>query len=234
MVLQLGRICGIIAVMSAKIPEFLIVCGHYGTGKTNLSLNLAVEQSKQGRKVTLVDLDIVNPFFRSSDYGNMLERHEIRLISPKFAGSSLDAPGLPAEILAAFDGRGEESGVTIIDVGGDPVGATVLGRFANKAKARGYEMWYVINQSRPEASTAEEALELLREIESVSRLKVTGIVNNTHLMGETTRETVTGSAEFADETVRLSGLPLVMTTAPREFAEELGAYPIDVYVKTPW
>ncbi|MDR2605933.1 MAG: ParA family protein [Oscillospiraceae bacterium] len=223
--------------MSIKIPEFLIICGHYGTGKTNLSLNLAVEQAKSGKRVSLVDMDIVNPFLRSSDYGKLLELYGIRLISPKFAGSSLDAPGLPAEILAAFDRKQSEDSATIIDAGGDPAGATVLGRFAKRIRAGGYEMWYVINKSRPEAATPTDAAELLTEIETISRLSATGVVNNTHLMGETTRETVVGSMLFARETAARLELPLIMVTAPRAIASELtqkNVFPIDVYIKTPW
>jgi MinD superfamily P-loop ATPase len=219
-----------------ELPSFVIICGHYGCGKTNLSLNLAVAEAKLGKRVTLVDLDVVNPYFRSSDYERLTDIYGIRLIAPKFAGSTLDAPGISGEVSAVFDKR-EDSDFTIIDAGGDPVGATVLGRFSHKIKEIGYEMLYVINKNRPMTASSADAAALLPEIEAKSRLSATGVVNNTHLMSETTRETVVGSMRFARETARRLELPLVMVTAPREIATELrqkDIFPIDIYVKTPW
>jgi nitrogenase subunit NifH len=223
--------------MFMDFPPFVIICGHYGSGKTNLSLNIAVAQAKLGKNVTLVDLDIVNPYFRSSDYDQLLDIYNIRLIATKSAKGNLDAPALPPDILSVFDKPDDPNDFTVIDVGGDPAGATVLGRFSARIRKKGYSMLYVINKNRPETGDAQTAAALLPEIETVSRLSATGVVNNSHLMGETTRETIVGSMRFARDTAARLELPLVMVTAPREIAADLkqkNTFPIDIYVKTPW
>jgi len=219
-----------------EFPPIVIICGHYGCGKTNLSLNIAVAMSKHGKNVTLADLDIVNPYFRSSDYDKLLDVYNIRLISPKFAGSTLDAPAISGEVASLFV-QGNQNSFAVIDVGGDPVGATVLGRFAPEIKRLNYEMLYVINKNRPMTADSSDAAALLTEIEDVSRLKATGVVNNTHLMSDTTRETIVGSMRFARETAARLELPLVMTTAPKEIAPTLkqkNIFPVEIYVRTPW
>ncbi len=217
-----------------SLKPFTLVCGHYGCGKTNLSLNLAVDLAKSGKQVSLVDLDIVNPYFRSSDYRRVAEEAGVRVIAPGYAGSTLDSPALPAEIFSVF----ESPGHVIFDVGGDDVGATALGRFAPKIQKIDYELLYVVNKYRPNTAEAAGAEELLREIEAASRLKATGVVNNSHLMGFTEAETIRASLPYAEQTARELGLPLRFTTAPENVAAALGdvenLYPVKIYVKTPW
>ncbi|NTU70648.1 MAG: ParA family protein [Coriobacteriia bacterium] len=223
------------------LKPFVVVTGHYGCGKTNLSVNLALDSVAKYPAVTLVDLDVVNPYFRSSDYAAMLERAGVRVIAPTFAGTTLDSPSLPASMYSAFD----TEGAVIIDVGGDDAGATALGRFAREATALDYDLLYVINRYRNLTATPAEAAALLGEIETASHLKATGIVNNSHLRDETTAATVLDSVEYARETAALLGLPLVCTTVPAALADEFAAtqdsaafvenaYPVEVYVHTPW
>ena len=217
-----------------EFKPFTLICGHYGCGKTNLSLNIALDLVSRGEKVTLVDMDVVNPYFRSSDYRALIENAGIRLIASAFAGGNLDSPSIPAEIASVFD---SPEGYTIIDVGGDDVGATALGRFSRKINAIDYDMLYVINKNRPITADAASAGEILAEIELKSRIKATGIVNNTHLMGFTTEETILSSMEYARQTASNMNLPLRFTTAPESFADKLdidNIYPVKVYVKTPW
>ena len=217
-----------------EFKPFTLICGHYGCGKTNLSLNIALDLVSRGEKVTLVDMDVVNPYFRSSDYRALVENAGIRLIASAFAGGNLDSPSIPAEIASVFD---SPEGYTIIDVGGDDVGATALGRFSRKINAIDYDMLYVINKNRPITADAASAGEILAEIELKSRIKATGIVNNTHLMGFTTEETILSSMEYARQTASNMNLPLRFTTAPESFADKLdidNIYPVKVYVKTPW
>lgn len=214
-----------------------IICGHYGSGKTNYALNLAVNACKMGEKVTIVDLDIVNPYFRTSDYTKLLEDEGIKVISPSSAGTTVDAPALTAEMYSIFDKKDE---YIIIDVGGDDVGAAALGRFSKLIINFGnYEMLFVINKFRKLISSPEEAVELLREVEYASRLKATGVVNNSHLASLTTADDILSSIEYAQKTAQHAGLPLKATTAPVSLEKELfdrvpDLYPIEIFVKLPW
>ena len=223
--------------MSFSFPKLIVVCGHYGAGKTNLSLNLAHRLREEGKSVTLVDLDVVNPYFRSSDYTEELERLGIRVLAPGGAGTTLDIPALPASIFSVFETDVDH---VIFDTGGDDAGVTALGRFSGRIKEAGeYAMLYVVNQYRVLTTTAEEAVSLLPEIEAASRLKATGIVNNSHLSRQTTAADVLASVPFADEVSRLTGLPVLFTTAPPAAANELAGrigniLEAQIYVKFPW
>lgn len=197
-----------------------IICGHYGCGKTNLALNLAIEAAGEG-PVTLVDMDVVNPYFRSSDYRGILKERGVRLIAPVFAGTTLDTPTLPPEIQSIF---APGAGQVFIDAGGDDAGATALGGLSAGLIRAGYELIYVINRYRVLSQTPEECAGLLSEIEAASRLKATGIVNNSHLGTETTLEDVQKALPFAQRTAELLGLPLLYSTVP-DFAITDGGDP---------
>ena len=195
----------------AEKPDITVVCGHYGCGKTNLVLNLALEAAAAGERVTVVDLDVVNPYFRSSEYGGLLARRGVELIAPVFANTTLDTPTLPPEIQRIFL---PDAGTVFIDAGGDDAGATALGGYHASLEEAGYTMLYVINRYRVLSQTPEEAAALLGEIETAARLKATALVNNSHLGVETRPETLLDALPFARETARLTGLPLLYSTAP--------------------
>lgn len=217
------------------MKKITIITGHYGCGKTNFSVNLAVNAAKDGKKVTVVDLDIVNPYFRTADFRQLFEKNGIKLIAPDYANSNLDIPSLQFDLeqLAVS----EDS--LIIDVGGDDAGAFALGRFAEALSAHEAEldMLYVINQRRYLTKAADEALELMYEIETAARMKHTAIVNNTNLGSETTAEIIKQSESFANEIAEKTGLPLMCTTCPEELCGTVEAkdiYPVKVYVKPLW
>ena len=213
-----------------------LITGHYGCGKTNLAINLALDLSAIRDAVALVDLDVVNPYFRSSDYTRLLAERGVRVVAPLFAGTTLDAPHLSAAISVALHGGAP----VIVDAGGDDAGATALGAYAGELQAVDYDLFYVVNRYRNLTATAQEAAAILREIETAAHLRATGVINNSHLQRATTLATVLDSLEFARETARLLGLPLVCTTVPRRLAAaaaEAGVedvYPVNVYVRTPW
>ena len=219
-----------------EAARITVICGHYGCGKTNLALNLALEAAAAGETVTVVDLDIVNPYFRSSEYGGLLEKNGVRLIAPVFAGTTLDTPTLPPEIYSIFDGG---AGRVFLDAGGDDAGVTALGGLHSQLAEAGYDMLYVVNRYRVLSQTPEEAAVLLSEIETASRLKATALVNNSHLGVETKLSDLTAALPFARKAAELTGLPLLYSTAP-DFAlrpgEALpeGFKPIRRYVKFLW
>ena len=223
------------ASLRAMVPlkeRVTVVCGHYGTGKTNLSINLAIECARCGEDVTLIDLDIVNPYFRSADYADILTKEGVRVIGPNFANTNLDTPSLPGAISGYIE-MGER---VIVDVGGDDAGATALGVYSRGIMEAKPEVIYVVNRYRSLTTQPAEAVEILREIETTARIKATAIVNNSHLKQSTDARTIEESIPFAEEVARMTGLPLLFTTAPRDVhlynIEKI--HPIDIYVRTPW
>lgn len=216
--------------------RIVLVCGHYGSGKTNLALNLAMTMKSRGDEVTLVDMDIVNPYFRSSDYAHAMDLQGVEVVAPATAGTTVDAPALTARMLSIT----QTNGRIILDVGGDDAGAAALGRFAPVLSERDdWEMLYVINKYRKLVDTPAQATALLREIEAASRLKATGIVNNSHLCSLTTAEDILASVPYATQTAASARLPLVMTTAPKTLETQLAGkiadlFPVDILVTLPW
>lgn len=217
------------------MKRITVITGHYGCGKTNLSVNLALKAAKIWDSVTVVDLDIVNPYFRTADFKKLFEENGINLIAPDFANTNLDVPSVQFDIehLAAGDG------CLIIDVGGDDAGAFALGRHAQALSNYGDEldMLYVINQRRNLTESADDAVSLMYEIETAARLKHTAVVNNTNLGCETTADIIAHSAAFADDVSSKTGLPLAFTTCPEDLCESLenpDILPIKVFVKPLW
>ncbi len=197
----------------------LLLCGHYGSGKTNIAVNLAQAIKREYPTVTLADLDIVNPYFRSKDSAAELEEAGIRLICSNYANSNVDIPALPPDLYALTDDRRMRA---IIDVGGDDRGALVLGRLAPAILAENdYEMLMVINCYRPLTRDAASTLEVMREIETACGMRFTALVNNSNLGVETTAEDVLRSVSYANEVAAMSGLPVVMTTADQKLQSEL-------------
>ena len=218
------------------MARITVVCGHYGTGKTNFALNLAAKTAAEGDSVTLVDLDVVNPYFCSNAYKAQMQTAGVRMITTNMAGTTLDVPSLSGSITSVFD---EANGKAIFDIGGDDVGAKALGRFKAQLENAGYEMLYVINAYRNQIAQPQEAVELLREIEASCRIQATGLVNNSHLGEETCAQTILDAMDYAQQVSSLSGLPLLYTTAPQRLAPTLQAkvsalFPVDIIVSLPW
>ncbi len=196
-----------------------VLTGHYGSGKTSLAVNWALRLSESGRAVTVADLDIVNPYFRTTDRRRELEARGIRLIASQFANSNLDLPALPAELYTVVESR---EGYAVLDVGGDDRGAVALGRYAPFLVAESdYEMLFVVNFCRPLTRTALDALGVLREVEAACGLAATALVNNSNLGRETTANTVLQTVERMQELSQLAGLPVKMTAVSRELKDQL-------------
>ena len=196
----------------------LLLCGHYGSGKTNIAVNLAQQIKREYPTVTLADLDIVNPYFRSKDSAADLEAAGIRLICSNYANSNVDIPALPPDLYALTDDHRMRA---IIDVGGDDRGALVLGRLAPAILAENdYEMLMVINCYRPLTRDAASTVEVMREIEAAGGIRFTALVNNSNLGIETTAEDVLASMRYAEEVSAMSGLPVVMTAADERLQKE--------------
>ena len=197
----------------------LLLCGHYGSGKTNIAVNLAMRAAEKYPRVTVADLDIVNPYFRTKDSEKELADAGIRLICSAYANTNVDIPALPPDLYAITDDRDMR---VIIDVGGDDRGALALGRITPALlKENDYEMLMVINCYRPLTSDAKSTIEVMREIETACGIRFTGLVNNSNLGAETTAENVLNSVPYANEVSSLSGLPLCMTSVEKRLFDAL-------------
>lgn len=225
--------------MLSPTKHITVISGHYGSGKTEFAVNLAFSMAKAGKPVSLVDLDIVNPYFCSRERESQLAESGITLIAQSAACRSADVPALPPEVARMFY---DETTSYIVDVGGDDVGARVLSRYLPQFANSSYDLWLVVNANRPQTATADKALDYLHKIELASRLKVTGIVNNTHLCGQTTLDDVRRGNVLAAKLCQIAKLPLVCNAVPKaaltkgESTEAIvgGLFPIDIWMKKPW
>lgn len=216
-ILQLPKInlhfrkgCG--KINTREFKKINIVTGHYGSGKTNVTANLAIELASRGEKVTVVDLDIVNPYFRTADFGELFEGKNIELVKSVYANTNLDIPAISFDL----ERIATDEGYVFIDVGGDDDGATALGRYAESFLpfAEEIDFFYVVNGYRYLTREAREARELLAAIEFSSHMRATAVINNSNLGEETSAVTVLAKVDFGEEVAKLVNLPLAMVTAP--------------------
>ena len=196
-----------------------LFAGHYGSGKTNIALNYARWLRRQGKPVTIADLDIVNPYFRTKDSEGALKEEGIGLIVSEFANSNVDLPSMPKE---AYNLVNDPSVYAVLDIGGDDRGALALGRYVPAIRQEGdYEMLFVVNRSRPLTRTVADTLEVMGAIEEAAGLPFTAIVNNTNLGLQTTAEDVLASRAYAEALSRVTSLPVKMTCAAEKLIPEL-------------
>ena len=196
-----------------------LFAGHYGSGKTNIAVNYALQLAKEGKQVCIADLDIVNPYFRTADSAKELEAAGIRLITSRFTNSNVDLPALPAEAYSLVQNKNTYA---VMDIGGDDRGAYALGRYVPFIREENnYRMVFVANCYRPLTRTPEEALEVMREIEAACNLSFTCIINNSNLGTETTPQTLLDSVSYMEKLSQISGLPIFLHTATIEVAKGL-------------
>ena len=224
--------------LRAALRPVTLVVGHYGVGKTSFAVNLAIDLALEGNEVTLVDLDIVNPYFRASEQRRVLEEHGIDLVSPVFseAGSSLDVPSLTGRVAPTIEMAGEGRYV-IIDVGGDDAGSVAVGRYARYIAKTDYAMIGVLNKYRNLVQDPVDAIENLREIEAACHLSATAFVSNAHLKDETTDGVVEEGLAYASRVSSIAGLPLVAVCVSPSLTKMLQddlIYRIKMYVRSPW
>lgn len=213
-----------------------IITGHYGSGKTEFAVNLALQLAETTENVALADLDIVNPYFRSYEQAKRMEDAGIRVIVTSCGGVA-DIPAINPEVMSIFQ---QEKWTGVLDIGGDPIGARVLARFAPQLNNTEFDLLFVLNANRPETRDVDSALQYMQAIEAECRQKVTGIVNNTHLCAETTPEEILKGARLAQQLSEKTGLPVVWHGVQRKFVDAVKSeltgeiLPMNIYMKKPW
>ncbi|WP_350344693.1 ATP-binding protein [Proteinivorax tanatarense] len=211
-----------------------IFCGEYGSGKTQVSVNYSIHLAKNF-DVSIVDLDIVNPYFRARDNTKKLENKGVKVIFNKHLAQA-DLPALPPEVVSSFN---KEDSISVFDVGGDD-GSVVLGRYSNNLKNIEYELFMVVNGNRPFTSTVEGITELKERIEKLSKLKVTALINNTNVGELTEPEQIIEGEKLTYKAAEEIGVPVAFTAVRGDLVtkveENLKAdiFPLEIEYKLPW
>ena len=220
-----------------KDRRIRIITGHYGSGKTEFAVNYAIKLAHLGRKTAIGDLDIVNPYFRSREKKDFMERLGIRVVAPAGKLINADVPALPAEIYTLLQ---DESYDVVLDVGGDAVGARTLGRYYNYLNGGGYDMFIVINASRPSTQECETVVRYIEEIEMSARIPATGLINNTHMLRHTTVQDILKGQRVAEKVSRQKNLPVKYISAIEKIAEQIPEgltgeiFPVKMYMRPEW
>ena len=226
-------------MQSENLPKarILVLVGNYGSGKTEISLNLALKLARRGEKVTLVDLDIVNPYFRSSERTELLEKEGVKVYAPSFAMSTVDVPSLPADIQAVF---ADKSRRVIFDVGGDDTGAAALGQYKPYFDQDDVEVLFVVNAFRPLSGDADSVCDLMLRVAGRSRLSPTAVINNANVACETEESDLVRGEELLHEVSARMNLPIGYLCAKQDILDKLPDHlsgeriAIDILMRPEW
>lgn len=220
--------------MDSRIRVF---SGHFGSGKTEIALNYALKLNTEGKKVTIADLDIVNPYFCTRDEQLLLESKGIRVVATPKEYSNAELGTIPLNTLTIFDDISRD---VIVDVGGDEQGAIALGQYKGYFNKEAYDMYFVVNTTRPSTSTVEEIIEYITQIEQASRLRVKYLINNSNLSYETTARHIIDGQKLVSEVSTRTGIPLGFTTVREDLVDGLSGliegeiFPLHMYMQPPW
>ena len=201
------------------MKKVIILIGNYGSGKTEIALNMAVKAAGEGKRTQVIDLDRINDYFRMSDHVKLLEDSNINLVSPTFVGAGITQTNMPAAVGSAF---AQDWDLVIFDVGGDPAGALSLARYHMDFAALEpgqLEVYDIINIRRPMSETAEKILKLKEEMEGFARQTVTGFINNSNLQTWASADDLRDGYPVVKAASEMSGIPVVHTTGRKEFLE---------------
>jgi len=215
-----------------------IIIGHYGSGKTEFAVNYIMKLAEEVKRPAIADLDIVNVYFRSREKAKMLTDKGIDVISSNTGhGANLDLPAISARVLAPLQ---DDSYDVVLDVGGDSVGARVLVRYQDLLKHIGYDMFCVVNAYRTETQDVEGVIKHIKDIEESSGLKVTGLINNSHLLRETTVEEVMHGQKLVESVSEELNIPIKYISTLEGVAKQLPSnlsgeiFPIEMYMREDW
>jgi nitrogenase subunit NifH len=215
-----------------------IFTGHFGSGKTEISINYAIDLAKQGKKVAIVDIDIVNPYFCVRDIAEYLNKeYGIRVISSNPHYSNAELAVVPSDVVSVFNDKSYD---VVMDIGGDEMGAVVLGQYNRFFREEPYDLYFVVNNNRPQTSGLEDTEEYIRNIQYTSRLKVTHLISNTNLSYETTVEDILKGDKAVKELSKKIDLPYKYIVCRKDLIQEIEGkvegevFGIDIYMKPPW
>ncbi|TJX14047.1 MinD/ParA family protein [Tissierella creatinini] len=214
-----------------------IISGHYGSGKTEFSINYAIKLAEMKKNVAIVDLDVVNLYFRSREKEDFLKEKGIRVIGSSIRAASLDVPSISSQASITFH---DESLETIIDLGGNPEGARALARYNEYLREGYYDMFFVLNANRPETRSLDDVMKFIVKIQDVVRGKFTGIVNNTHMLKATSVDDILKGYDLAKKASDLTGIPIKYNAGLESVLNKIQSklegemFPINLYMREEW
>ena len=231
-------------VLNPNDKRIRIVSGHFGSGKTEFSINYILELKKHFEKVAAIDLDIINMYFRLREQIDFLEEEGVSNFSSSLPrANAFDLPALDSKITVSL---ADETYQTVVDLGGNPKGSLPLGRYKEILETKDYDHFFVINRNRPETATVDDTIRFLREIEDYSKTKVTGLINTTNMLKETTVDDILFGQELVEKVSEKTSLPIKYIVAIKDVAEELKnsdrldenmkdkIFPINLYFREQW
>ncbi|QTA83118.1 p-loop domain-containing protein [Desulfonema limicola] len=204
--------------MKINLNGIVIIVGNYGSGKTEVAVNLAINRKQAGLDVRLADLDLVNPYFRSREARDVLTRLGIELVLPPDQYMNADLPILSPAVAGMLHAPSE---LALVDAGGDDAGATVLAALAHVLKGKDIRVLQVVNPYRPFTDTIQGCIKIRREIEYASKLMINGIIGNANLIDETTSAEINKGYDFVKNLSKQTLLPLEFITSDRELIPKL-------------
>lgn len=226
------------------MKKMIVLIGNYGSGKTEIAVNLAVNGAAAGLRTLVIDLDKVNDYFRMSDRVALLSDKKVNLVSPTFAGQGVTPSNMSAAVASAF---ADDWDLVVFDVGGDSAGALSLGRYHQDFEAfeGDLQVYDIVNVFRPMSETPEKILKLMNDMEGFARQKVTGFVNNSNLLSYASADDIRRGYDVVKGASQLSGIPVVHTTGRKEFLDEFLAdgrdekyigqpLPLETYMHRSW
>ncbi len=221
-------------------PKAIAVTGALGSGKTEWVLNLALGFSSMGEKVTIADVDIINPYFCVRQVSDTLEKQGFRILTAPDKAKWIDMPLVTAQVDWALS---EPDGRLLLDVGGDAEGALALTKYRERMVSAGYLLILVVNAYRPMTSTVEGISLMRRRMEEIGGLKVGALVCNSHLMSETTVDVVSEGLDLVEAAGKELDLPVLYAGVPPHLYDEakeslssrlVPPWPVSRYMLLPW
>jgi len=194
-----------------------IFTGNFGSGKTEIAVNFATKLKERIEKVAIVDFDIVNPYFRTMDAKEELERKGIRVIASIYANTNVDIPAVSPEVNTLFE---DKSYTAVFDVGGDDLGAKIVSTFKEEFIKEDYAHFFVVNVKRPMTNTVDKIKEMIESIEDSAGIKVTHLINNSNLLEQTTLDDILESDRIIREISKELNIEVAFTSGFKEVIHE--------------
>lgn len=214
-----------------------IITGHYGSGKTEFAVNYAVRLAEMGKKVSVADLDVVNPYFRSRECEKLFEEKHIELLGFLLKEHGMDLPAISPNVAKALIDKTTEY---VVDLGGNSAGARAFASFRKMIDPDECDLLFVINANRPETATLEDVMVQIDSIEAVLNMRVTGLINNTHLIWHTTEEDIDRGEKLSKEVSEKIGVPIKYTVVKRDLMDKIRKkysgemFPVDMFMRQSW